>query len=143
MDITSIKKHNNAGTVTAPAVELNEKEKEVEKFVANRVQEMQDYRKELKIEDEWKEADKEYIPQEIDLKPGRRRFETNQEDGLRSRLVPIGDANEDWRSNNSDPTLLTKIQTAISIIIDNNPEASLEPLLNKYEKCTAVAYALW
>src|SRR3990167_77155 len=110
MDINLIKKHNNSSAVTLPAVKLDEKEKEVEKFVKQRVREMQDYRKDLKIEKDWKEADDEYLPQELDVSKGRKRFETDQETGLRSRLVPIGDATDDWRSNNSDPVLLSKIR---------------------------------
>src|SRR3990167_11297124 len=102
MDIALLTKHNNSSAITLPEVKLDQKEKEVEKFVKQRVMEMQDYRKDLKIEKDWKEADDEYLPQELDMSKGRKRFETNQEDGLRSRLVPIGNTDEDWRSNNSD-----------------------------------------
>ena len=143
MDLDLIKKHNNASTATVPEVKLDEKEKEIEKFVKLRVEEMQQYRKDLKIEKKWKEADVEYIPEEIELSPRRKRFETDETKGLRTRLVPIGDATQDWRSNNSDPVLLSKIQTAISIIIDNNPEALLTALTKKFENTTALAYAIW
>jgi len=125
-----------------PAIDMAVKERDVEAFVSKRVQEMQGYRKSLKIEERWKEADSEYVPEELTLKT-RKRFETDQDTGLRSRLVPIGDTSSNWRSNNSDPVLLNKIQSALSIIIDNNPEAILEAQNKMYEKRNAVAYATW
>ena len=143
MNLDSVKKYNNPEKTEIPAVKLTPKKDEVEKFVERRVKEMQDYREDLKIEAKWKEADVEYISEEIKLNAGRRRFETDQETGLRSRLVSISDASQDWRSNNSDPVLLSKIQTAISIIIDNNPEGLLTPLTRKYENTSALAYSIW
>lgn len=112
-------------------------------FVDNRVIELKDYRKSLKIEDEWKEADNEYIPEPLDTNTGRKRFEQNQDTGLRSRLVPVGDSSDDWRSRNSAPTLLSKIQTAISQIIDNDPEGMLTAMAKRYEDTTDLIYSLW
>lgn len=142
MDYKAIKESNNeAVTIEKPTLEG--KHKETNDFVSRRVREMQDYRKSLKIEDKWREADSEYEPSDLDGAEKRMHFEADEETGLRSRLVPIGDGTKEWRSRNSDPTLLTKIQTAISIIIDQNPEALLSPAGKKYEKATAVAYAAW
>lgn len=125
------------------AVELSEEEKKVEEYVSLRVTQMKDYRKELKVEEEWKEADKEYIPSELDTDENpRKRFEQSDETGLRSRAVKVRDEDEDWRSNNSDPTLLAKIQTAISIIIDRNPDVVYKTLTRANEKRTALAKAL-
>src|SRR3990167_224768 len=126
MDIASIKNFNNPATSVVPPHKPDKEKMEVEKFVQQRVEEMQDFRKELKLEERWREADTEYLPEELPLTK-RKRFETDQTTGWRSRLVPVGDADQDWRSSNSDPVLLSKIQTAISIIIDNNPEATLAP----------------
>ena len=143
MQYESIKEFNKASSETAPAVAQAEKEKEIEKFVSMRVGNMQQYRKDLKVEERWREADKEYEPTELDFGKERKRFESNEETGLRSRLVPVKDESTDWRSKNSDPTLLVKIQTAIAIITDNNPEGALSVLNKKYENKTALAYALW
>lgn len=115
----------------------------VEAYASARVAQMKDYRKQLKVEDDWKEADKEYIPSELDMGKPRKRFEQSDDTGWRSRQVIVGNKDEDWRSQNSDPTLLAKIQTAISIIVDNDPEATLKSLLKKYDKKTALALALW
>lgn len=143
MDIKLIKEFNKeTETVTAPV--LTGKHEEVNNFVTRRVKEMQDYRKSLGIEEKWRDADREYEPAGLDSgRHQKMHFEADEETGLRSRLVPIGDGAKEWRSRNSDPTLLTKIQTAISVIVDQNPEALLSPAGKKYEAATAVAYAAW
>lgn len=115
----------------------------IQTYVTRRVKEMQDFRSELKMEDKWKEADAEYVPRELEFGTTSKRFETDQTDGYRTRLVPIGDGTQNWRSSNSAPTLLQKIQTAISIIIDNDPEAVFTALQRKYEKTNALANSLW
>lgn len=118
-------------------------EKILQTFVDKRKTEMQDYRTSLGIEKEWREADIEYIPHELEFGTPRKRFETDQDTGLRSRMVPIGDQSQNWRSNASATTLLEKIQTAFSIVIDQNPEAMLTALSRKYEDTTQLAYSLW
>lgn len=123
--------------------EPSKEEKIISTYIEKRVGEMIDFRKGLKIETRWKEADEEYIPHEIDVSSTRRRFETDQDTGLRSRMVPVGDASDNWRSTASAPTLLAKIQTAVSLMVDRMPEAELVATLKKYEKTTELAYALW
>lgn len=118
-------------------------ERTVKRYVGRRIREMIDFRQSLNIEPKWKQADEEYIPHELDYGSTRKRFETDQDTGLRSRMVPVGDSTQQWRQQSSAPTLLAKIQTALSIIIDSMPEATLVPLLKKYEANTDLAYALW
>lgn len=113
------------------------------KYIDRRSSEMIDYRKGLGIEQRWREADEEYIPHELDFGTTRKRFETDQDTGLRSRMVPVGDVTQQWRQASSAPTLLAKIQTAVSIIVDQQPEADLVALLKKYQASTDLAYALW
>ncbi len=136
-------KELETGVDTSKEVELSEDEKTIEAFVSRRVDQMQEYRKQLKIEEKWKEADLEYVPSEIDFSDKRKHFETDEDQGQRTRLVPIADADEDWRSNNSDPMLASKIQTALSIIIDQNPEAELTAYGKKFRERTNLAYAMW
>ncbi len=112
-------------------------------YVTLRVAQMKDFRKQLKVEDDWKEADREYVPSELDLGKPKKRLEQSDETGWRSKFVGVTDSDEDWRSQNSDPTLLAKIQTAISILVDQDPEATLKSLLKKFEKRTALALSLW
>lgn len=120
----------------------SDKEKELQKFLERRITEMKEYRKSLKVEDEWKEADKEYIPSEIPLST-KKRLEEDQDVGRRSRLVRVSTEEDEWRSNISDPTLLAKIQTAIAIIIDRDPRAILTASAKKFEKRTALRNGLW
>ena len=125
------------------AYEPNVTERKVRSYVKRRVMEMQDFRKGLGVEKKWAEADEEYIPHELDFGTTRKRFETDQDTGLRSRMVPVGDITQQWRQASSAPTLLQKIQVAISNLIENMPEADLVPLLKKYVATTELAYALW
>lgn len=120
-------------------------EKVLSKFVDKRVQEMQDYRKSLKIEKMWKEADKEYIPSDLTdvMNNPRKIFEADQETGLRSRLIPVGQDEENWRNTGSDPMLLVKIMSAMAVIIDKNPEAVLTAMTKKYEGTSALIHAVW
>ncbi len=118
-------------------------DKLIQTFIKRRVQELQDHRSEQKIEEKWKEADREYIPSELEFGTTSKRFETDQDGGYRTRLVPIGDGTQNWRSANSAPTLLQKIQTAISIIVDNDPEAVFTALKKRYEATADLANSLW
>ena len=65
--------------------------------------------------------------------------------GLRgSRVVPITGAGDDeWRSDVSEPMLLSKVQTALAILIDQNPDATFKALNEKFKRNTAFAYSLW
>ena len=123
--------------------EPSDVERKTLSYIKRRADDMMDYRKGLGIEQIWREADDEYIPHELDFGTTRKRFETDQDTGLRSRMVPVGDITQQWRQAASAPTLLAKIQTAISIIIDQQPEAELTALVKKYSKTTDLAYALW
>lgn len=122
----------------------DKKEKNISEHVDKRIMEMKNYRSSLKIEKEWQSVDQEYIPTEIEFNNLKRiGFETDQLTGLRSHMVPIGDASKSWRSNASAPILLTKIQTALAIIVDNDPKGLLVPMKKKYEATTALAESLW
>ncbi len=112
-------------------------------YIKRRQEEMADFRRGLNIEQKWMEADEEYVPHELDFGTTRKRFETDQDTGLRSRMVPVGDVTQQWRQASSAPTLLVKIQTAISLLVGQMPEADLVPLIKKFEKTTDLAYALW
>lgn len=115
----------------------------VSAYLKKRIREMKDYRKSTGVEDDWKEADAEIVPSELKMSVKGKRFEADQETGLRSKLVPIGDTSQQWRSQNSDPILLTKIHSALSIIIAQNPEGKGVPLSKQYEESTDIVYSLW
>jgi hypothetical protein len=128
---------------TTPAFVANKTERVTASYVKKRSGEMIKFRQQLKVEGRWREADQEYLPHELDFGTTRKRFETDQDTGLRSRMVPVGDITQQWRQASSAPTLLSKIQTAIGLIIDQMPEAELVALQKKYEGTTDMAYALW
>ena len=128
---------------TPPAFQPDSTQKVAGTYVEKRIGEMIKFRQQLKVEGRWREADQEYLPHELDFGTTRKRFETDQDTGLRSRMVPVGDVTQQWRQASSSPTLLSKIQTAFGLIIDQMPEAELVPLLKKYAATTDMAYALW
>lgn len=124
-------------------------EADVNQFVFDRIHELKEYRKQplqgthRSIEDIWTDADREYPPHDLNFGPSdKTRFVSDEDQGLRSRLVKVGDDDE-WQSNMSSPDLYVKINTALSILVDENPEAVFIPAASKYEKNTELAYANW
>jgi hypothetical protein len=93
-----------------------------------------------------RDADKEYIPHNLRENNSKGVMLVQDEvNGLRgSRIVPIGDTTgEEWRSDVSEPMLLSKIQTALAILIDQNPDATFTALNDKFKKTTKFAYNIW
>ena len=123
-------------------------ELEIQEYLSTRIDELKDYRKQkLKgagrsIEDIWKEADEEYTPHELGIEPSKSRFVSDEELGLRSRLVKIGESNN-WQSNNASPDLYVKVNTALSILVGQNPEAVFIETASKYKANTLLAYNNW
>lgn len=126
---------------------LEGKELEIRDLVKKRVEEMKSYRKNVHgvdIEQIWREADTEYIPQEI--KTGKHEnfvTETDESGTSTTRLVSQDITEPTWKSHNSEPTLLVKIATAMSILIKRNPEAFFQAISKKYDAITALARSLW
>jgi len=93
-----------------------------------------------------KSADREYAPKlytQGDNK-GRGIFIQDETTGLRgSRLVQGVSDDDNWKSNVSEPVLWTKIQTALSILVDQNPEATFKAVQEKYKINTVLAKAIW
>lgn len=124
-------------------------EKDVCEYLKERIPILKETKKNIlnnfDFEQLMKDADKEYIPHNLrETKSSSVMLIQDEIKGLRgSRVVPIGDTQEDWRSDVSEPILLSKIQTAISILIDQNPEATFKALNDKFKKNTQFAYGLW
>lgn len=129
-------------------------EKDIQEFLIDRITVLKQSKKQIMdgvdFEDIMKNADREYQPRlhltEKETATGNRVY-LIQDDvkGLRgSRVIPVnGTEGEDWRSNISEPTLFTKVQTALSIIIDRNPNAVFKAMNDTYKKRTALAKAMW
>jgi hypothetical protein len=134
-----------------PAYQPADKELKIQKYLKKRIPILKDTKKGIldgfDFEQVMKDADKEYIPSDLRKKKGDGGIVLIQDEvkGLRgSRIVPIGDLEtEEWRSNISEPTLMVKIETALSILVNNNPEAIFRAVLPKYQKNTKLAYSLW
>ena len=105
------------------------------------------------FEELMKQADREYAPRDIysNNKNGAETLITvANEDGVgtggassSSSIINLDDYGKaNWRSTISEPTLLIKVQTALSVLIDQNPESILKASCEKYKKRTAVAKAL-
>ena len=122
-------------------------EKDFGERVFKRIDELKEHRKSKlaglskSVEDVFREADQEYQPHELILEKGKR-LESNDETGLRSRLVKVGSA-DDWQSNMAAPDFYVKVNTALSILVDQNPEAVFIASNRKYQAVTRLAYGLW
>lgn len=99
----------------------------------------------INFENIMREADREYQPRFLGEKETRSVNLIHDELlGLRGgTLTPIGQEGAEWRSDVSEPTLMVKIQTALSILIDRNPEAVFKAMTQKYKARTSLASALW
>jgi len=136
-------------------IKLDDKENKLVDFLSSRIEVLKRTKTDigggLNFEELMRAADKEYLPNDLTHKLGvddKHNLVLMQDDtlGLRgtSRVISLDSLSQDsWRSTLSEPTLLVKIQTALSILIDQNPEAVFKATNEKYEKRNNVAKALW
>jgi hypothetical protein len=88
-------------------------------------------------------ADREYPPHELDGALGGKKkvLATDETKGWRGRFVTLG--SEDWQAKNATPDLYVKVNTALSVLVDQNPEAVFEPTARKYDANTRLVEASW
>jgi len=115
-------------------------EADIQQYLIKRISVLKDTKKDIldniSFEDIMMEADREYQPEFLSQKQtnGVMLIQGELTGKRGSRIVPItGNEGEEWRSNLSEPTLLVKIQTALAILIDRNPEAVFKALTEKYQ----------
>jgi len=125
-------------------------QKKIQTYLKKRVAVLKDTKKQIlnnvNFEEIMKEADREYQPEFLTQKEVKGVMLIQDEiQGKRgSRIVPISsNEGQEWRSNLSEPTLLVKIQTALSILVDRNPESVFKAITEKYKGRTDIAHALW
>lgn len=136
--------------------EPTDKENHLVKFLAARLEVLKKTKTDIlggfNFETLMKNADNEYAPTDLIQKAkleGKENLVMVQEDdeaGLRgaSHIVNLNEVGKDgWRSTLSEPTLLVKIQTALSILIDQNPEAVFKAAGPMFEKRNTLAKAIW
>ena len=102
------------------------------------------------FEEMMKNADREYRPKDLLATSAVSTLVTiaDEDAGNTNANAKIVDITSEadkakWRSTMSEPTLLVKIQTALSILIDQNPEAVMKATCEKYEKKNNIAKAIW
>ena len=112
-------------------------------FVKQRIFDLQEARKQshygTNLESLWAEADRQYVPHRLGSK-GKRKVEMDEDTGWRGALVSLGTS--DWQSDIAHTNPYTKIQTALSILVDRNPSAcfcllqnATPPLRNLSNSC--------
>jgi len=112
--------------------------------VKNRIEELKEVRKNvygLNLENLWAEADKNYIPHKLRTK-GKKVIYSDEEKGWRG-VPTVLEKSGDWQSDASQPNPYIKIQTALSILIDRNPEGIFTPGSKQYEQTTLLMKTLY
>ena len=147
----NIKKINDEKDVKV--YQPDEKQNQLKDFLTARVEVLKKTKLDIldgfNFEELMKRADREYKPKDLLESSNVESLVTiaNEEtnDDASASIINIGlERNKaNWRSTISDPTLLVKVQTALSILIDQNPEAIFKASSEKFEKRTNVAKALW
>jgi hypothetical protein len=113
-------------------------------FYKQRILELQEARKDqygTNIETIWMDADKDYVPHRLMPKSGTRAIVTDEEKGWRSSFVQLG--TDDWQSDISQPNPYIKIQTALAILIDQNPSGVFMPTKKQYQATTELMKQLY
>jgi len=112
-------------------------------FVKERIVELKDSRDNIygtNLDQLWEKADKAYVPHRLRTK-GERVIATDDEKGWRGHMITIGA--DDWQSDSSQPNPFVKIQTALSILIDRNPEGVFNANSSRYEQNTLLMQSLY
>ena len=121
-------------------------DKDVIEFLNTRVTEMKDHRKQnldgnvRSVEAILEECDREYQPHELQVESHRTLV--SEDEGLASRYVDLG-KQDSWQSKSASPDFYVKVNTALAILIDQNPEAVFMPAAKRYEANTKLAYGNW
>ena len=112
-------------------------------YVQTRIKELQLVRQNHyghNLDNIWADADRDYIPHRLGTK-GKKVIATDEEKGWRGSKVEIG-AN-DWQADISQANPFIKIQTALSIMVDQNPSGVFTPALKKFQATTEIIKQLY
>ena len=140
--------------VVTKTYQADEKQNQLTKFLEKRIPILKKTKLDIlngfNFEELMKKADREYTPKDLLATNAVSTLVTieNEDAGssnANAKIVDItGEADKaNWRSSISEPTLLVKIQTALSILIDQNPDATMKATCDKYEKRNNIAKAIW
>ena len=113
-------------------------------FVKQRIFDLQELRKQphygTNLESLWAESDKEYVPHRLGTKT-KRNVVSDEDKGWRGALVSLGTSN--WQSDIAQTNPYTKIQTALSILVDRNPSGVFLPASKRYTSTTELIKQLY
>ena len=113
--------------------DLTEKQREDFLFVKERIIELKKTRENHyghNLDSIWADADKDYIPHRLRTKDTKVMV-TDEEKGLRGTMMTLGTSN--WQSDLSQSNPFIKIETALAILVDQNPSGVFMPLLKKFQ----------
>ncbi|MCK9370407.1 hypothetical protein M0R04_10905 [Candidatus Dojkabacteria bacterium] len=122
---------------------LNKRELEDFKHAQKRIEQLKDNRKDhygVDLDDLWAEADRDYAPHRLNS-TGKRYVVTDEDKGWRGALVRLGSS--DWQSDIAQSNPFVKIQTALSILVDQNPSGVFTPVLKKFQATTELIHQLY
>jgi len=138
--------------VKTKTYKADDKEVQLNRFLEKRIEVLKktklDVLNGFNFEELMKKADREYSPKDLSGKDSVSSLVTvaNEESSSNANASIVNVSSEsdkaDWRSSISEPTLLVKVQTAISILIDQNPEAVMKASCDKYEERNNIAKAI-
>lgn len=125
------------------ANDLDTEDKRRYDFAIKRITALQTKRKShygTDIDKLWAEADRDYVPHRLGTKK-KKVIATDEEKSWRSSTVTLG--SPDWQADLAQANPYIKIQTALSILVDQNPVAVLTASTKKYQATTEIMKQLY
>lgn len=138
----AIKKEMLRQASEAKTYKRTPEEKAADEMFTARRDFLKEYRMGLGVEEIWKAADKAYIPHRITASTGKKVLVSDDELGWRSAPIDLN-RDDNWQEDSVPPNPYIKIQTALGIIVDQNPTAVLSAGAKKYEKNTILVKHLY
>lgn len=123
--------------------DLTEDQQESFDYFNTRIAQLHDFRKNhygVDLDQLWAEADRDYVPHRLGT-ASKRVIATDEERGWRGTLVRLGSTN--WQSDLAQSNPFIKIQTALSILIDQNPSGVFSAGAKKFQATTELIRQLY
>lgn len=112
-------------------------------YVKQRIKELQQTRQNQyghNLDQIWIDADRDYVPHRLKTKT-KKVIATDEDKGWRGSIVNLGTS--DWQADISQANPYVKIQTALSILVDQNPGVVLTPMNKKYQATNEIIKQLY
>lgn len=122
---------------------LNKEDQDYFRFVTDRILDLQKVRINhygKNLDQIWSDADRDYVPHRLNT-TGKKIIATDEDKGWRGTIVQLGADN--WQSDLSQSNVYIKIQTALSILVDQNPSGVFTPTTKKYQATSELIKQLY